>query len=65
LSGQGKAIVERDELERRRPTFRRYECRRKLQTIGGAQWMHTQESDGRFADEIARFDFLPARRQLR
>jgi hypothetical protein len=65
LSGQGKAIVERDELERRRPTFRRYERRCKLQTIGGAQWMHTQESDGRFADEIARFDFLPARRQLR
>jgi uncharacterized protein YndB with AHSA1/START domain len=61
----GKALIERDDLERRGTMFRGYEGRCQLQCVRPTQRVHTKKSYRTLADDLAGFDLMPAVGELR
>jgi Activator of Hsp90 ATPase homolog 1-like protein len=61
----GKALIERDDLERRGTVFRGYEGRCQLQCVRPTQRVHTKKSYRTLADDVAGFNLMPAVGELR
>jgi hypothetical protein len=62
--GGCQPIVERHDLQRRRPPFCGDEGRGQLQGAGCAKGMNAQKPDSRLAQRVVRVDLVPAPRQL-